>query len=556
MEPKNNNETSKNNISYYLGIWNSNKWEKAEELLKRKYTEKDYNELFCLYSKYKKIPNIKKLIELYGKEPILEFTLPIIQSLALSSKEIKKEIPILTDHIKEIIKLTQFEGASILATFFLNMFGNFNQGRKEELKNLGYDQFPDLSFEYYLMNNDRIFIQKLLFIIRYFIKIGIRMGVSKKLKIVDHANFMLSKESILEKLKKYNNNFNEIYDFKKEFEIDCNNEINSILKIYLNEFNPILYNKSFEEKNIDNDVLCDELNKELNVNKMYSEIKENNNKYSKQIIENVFLNKNEKITINYLKTQIKIHTNSITDEKNSIITNFANSYLGGGCMHYGNVQEEILLLICPEILIARAFVKRMNNIQSISMSGFEIISKSIGYGSRVKFGGYNIDNSYENNSFKSLMIAVDAYPNYNNNWSFEINPIYSLRELIKFLTGLQGNNNDILNYKFDFCSTGKWGCGAFGCNVFMKFLIQFIACIFSNIGFSFSCFGDEEEQKVFEKFIDIIIKITEENEDKITQGLIFKTFLSMDIDKRTYYEGTAILNKFIETLISLIKENK
>ena len=90
----------------------------------------------------------------------------------------------------------------------------------------------------------------------------------------------------------------------------------------------------------------------------------------------------------------------------------------------------------------------------------------------------------------------------------------------------------------------------------MKFLIQFIACIFSNIGFSFSCFGDEEEQKVFEQFIDIIIKITEENEDKITQGLIFKTFLSMDIDKRTYYEGTAILNKFIETLISLIKENK
>ena len=555
MEPKNNNETSKNNISYYLGIWNSNKWEKAEELLKRKYTEKDYNELFCLDSKYKKIPNIKKLIDLYGKEPILEFTLPIIQSLALSSKEIKKEIPILTDHIKEIIKLTQFEGASILATFFLNMFGNFTQGRKEELKNLGYDQFPDLSFEYYLMNNDRIFIQKLLFIIRYFIKIGIRMGVSKKLKIVDHANFMLSKESILEKLKKYNNNFNEIYDFKKEFEIDCNNEINSILKIYLNEFNPILYNKSFEEKNIDNDILCDELNKELNVNKMYSEIKENNNKYLKQIIENVFLNKNEKITINYLKTKIKIHTNSITDEKNSIITNFANSYLGGGCMHYGNVQEEILLLICPEILIARAFVKRMNNIQSISMSGFEIISKSIGYGSRVKFGGYNIDNSYENNSFKSLMIAVDAYPNYNNNWSFEINHIYSLRELIKFLTGLQGNNNDILNYKFDFCSTGKWGCGAFGCNVFMKFLIQFIACIFSNIGFSFSCFGDEEEQKVFEQFIDIIIKITEENEDKITQGLIFKTFLSMDIDKNTYYNGTAILNEFIETLTSLIKQN-
>jgi hypothetical protein len=97
------------------------------------------------------------------------------------------------------------------------------------------------------MNNDRIFIQKLLFIIRYFIKIGIRMGVSKKLKIVDHANFMLSKESILEKSKNYKN-FNEIYDFKNELEIDCNNEINSILKIYLNEFNPILYTRVLKKK--------------------------------------------------------------------------------------------------------------------------------------------------------------------------------------------------------------------------------------------------------------------------------------------------------------------
>ncbi len=104
------------------------------------------------------------------------------------------------------------------------MFGNDNQGRKEELKYLGYNEFPDLSFDYYLRNSDPIFIQKLLFIIRYFIKIGIRMGVSNKLKIVNHANFMLSKESILGKLKNYNTKFNKIFDFKKELEIYCENK--------------------------------------------------------------------------------------------------------------------------------------------------------------------------------------------------------------------------------------------------------------------------------------------------------------------------------------------
>ena len=43
-------------------------------------------------------------------------------------------------------------------------------------------------------------------------------------------------------------------------------------------------------------------------------------------------------------------------------------------MNEGCVQQEILLLICPEILVARAFVKKISHIQSISMAGFEKIS--------------------------------------------------------------------------------------------------------------------------------------------------------------------------------------
>ncbi len=67
METKNNNETSKNNLSYYLGIWNSDKWEKADLLLKKRVYRKNYNELFTLYSKYKKIPNPGKINKIIWK---------------------------------------------------------------------------------------------------------------------------------------------------------------------------------------------------------------------------------------------------------------------------------------------------------------------------------------------------------------------------------------------------------------------------------------------------------------------------------------------------------
>ncbi len=160
----------------------------------------------------------------------------------------------------------------------------------------------------------------------------------------------------------------------------------------------------------------------------------------------------------------------------------------------------------------------MNHIQSISMSGFEIISKSQGYGNSLKYGTYNIDKTpYVNNSFKSLMIAVDAYPIYGEQIWTQINPIFSMRELIKFITGLQGNREEVLGFKFDFCSTGKWGCGAFGGDVYMKFLIQFIACLFFDIGFNFSCFNDEKTQKKLKDFIQKLKIVVKEKWEQMQQ---------------------------------------
>jgi hypothetical protein len=154
--------------------------------------------------------------------------------------------------------------------------------------------------------------------IRYFIKIGIRMAISKKLKIVEHAKFLSSPKTILEKVKEYKAKIKNIYDFDKEFKIDCDKERNSILKIYLNEFNPILINKMLENNPDYNNSLNQNINDELEGyfkkfiidgrNDDPLEIISNGqkNKNLLKITKEVFLNQKDEISLNYLKEKIKI----------------------------------------------------------------------------------------------------------------------------------------------------------------------------------------------------------------------------------------------------------
>lgn len=543
-DKENNNLKKKKDIkSKYVGIWKSQNWEKAKKILKKKYTVADYSELFNINKalKTKTINNFERLKNQISKEAIFDFILPLIQSIALTSEEIKKDIFLLTNNNNEKIELTQFECASILSTFFLNMFGNETEGRNiKELENGNYKiyDFPELSFLYYLMGNG-ILYEKFLFMIRYFIKIGIRMASQNKLSKVEHCNFISSKEDILNKVKDYKDKLNEIYNFDKELNNDFDCQRNSILKIHLNEFDPYIYNKNLNENQFEKNEMNNELNNEIKLF-LKSKLKPNEYKMVKKIKEEVFIKNNEKINKELIE-KVKIHLLSMMEEKESIIVNFANKYLGGGCMNRGSVQEEILLLICPEILVARAFVKKMNNIQSISMSGFEQFSDYTGYGGSLKFkGDYHDNRIYENNTFKSLMIAVDALPIFQLKCD-QFNFIVSFREFIKFITGLQGN----ADLKLNSCSTGKWGCGVFGGNVYIKFLIQFLACLFADIEFQFSCYHDEENKIAFEKFIESFKNIiTEKN---VTKGIVFKAFCDMKVKKEK-----EILNDYLGTLKQLI----
>ena len=71
---------------------------------------------------------------------------------------------------------------------------------------------------------------------------------------------------------------------------------------------------------------------------------------------------------------------------------FANQYLGGGVLHRGCVQEEILFLTFPELLAAKAICAKMQPSEAVVIVGAKRYSKYVGYGSSsTKFDGAYAD---------------------------------------------------------------------------------------------------------------------------------------------------------------------
>ena len=69
----------------------------------------------------------------------------------------------------------------------------------------------------------------------------------------------------------------------------------------------------------------------------------------------------------------------------SIMTDFANEFIGGGAANFGNVQEEILFAIYPELFVSQLFFERMDPHEAIYMKGAKKYSDYTGYGESLDF---------------------------------------------------------------------------------------------------------------------------------------------------------------------------
>ncbi|KAL7675060.1 hypothetical protein ACOME3_001328 [Neoechinorhynchus agilis] len=113
---------------------------------------------------------------------------------------------------------------------------------------------------------------------------------------------------------------------------------------------------------------------------------------------------------------------------------FANRNIGGGVLRSGCVQEEIMFCRAPELLTSILFNFPMTDNECIHITGARKFASTLGQYAKSK---------------------ID-------------------REIIKavcgFMTSPKFQNNPV-----NAVATGNWGCGAFGSDVDLKFLIQVIA---------------------------------------------------------------------------------
>eukprot|EP01114_Cavostelium_apophysatum_P022439 TRINITY_DN811_c0_g1_i1.p1 TRINITY_DN811_c0_g1~~TRINITY_DN811_c0_g1_i1.p1 ORF type:complete len:616 (+),score=146.06 TRINITY_DN811_c0_g1_i1:64-1848(+) len=173
---------------------------------------------------------------------------------------------------------------------------------------------------------------------------------------------------------------------------------------------------------------------------------------------------------------------------------FANEYIGGGVLHGGNVQEEILFLIKPECLTTLLFCAKMEANEVILITGAERFSDYRGYGFSFAFDGNHVDQTpldESTNTLKRTIVAMDAIRNFGG---MQFEPNIVMRDLNKAYCAF-------LDCRGAF-ATGNWGCGAFGGDFFLKVFQQLLAGAQAKCEVWYFTFGKKWLEDATNQFLD------------------------------------------------------
>jgi poly(ADP-ribose) glycohydrolase len=97
----------------------------------------------------------------------------------------------------------------------------------------------------------------------------------------------------------------------------------------------------------------------------------------------------------------------------TLLTDFANEFIGGGAANFGNVQEEIIFAIFPELFVSQLFCARMEQHEAIYIKGEKQYSNYSGYGGSLDYLPMNSDGSKplgkdSKQRLCSTFVAIDA----------------------------------------------------------------------------------------------------------------------------------------------------
>ncbi|KAL6535339.1 hypothetical protein OROMI_026713 [Orobanche minor] len=171
--------------------------------------------------------------------------------------------------------------------------------------------------------------------------------------------------------------------------------------------------------------------------------------------------------------RFEVHTSGkIEDQSNELLeVDFADEYIGGLVLELGCLQEEIRFVINPELIASMLFLPMMEDNEAIEMVGAERFSNYIGYDSSFRFSGDHEDVKCLDTMGRrrTRVIAIDAL---NSPGDAQYTSECLLRETNKAFCGFLDRHNEGGAIGV---ATGNWGCGVFGGDPEVKFLIQWLA---------------------------------------------------------------------------------
>ena len=72
---------------------------------------------------------------------------------------------------------------------------------------------------------------------------------------------------------------------------------------------------------------------------------------------------------------------------------FANKYVGGGVLGHGCVQEEILFMLCPELIVSRPMTEVLGDNETLLITGHQRFNNYVGYASTFRWNGDYVDST-------------------------------------------------------------------------------------------------------------------------------------------------------------------
>ncbi|KAH0486188.1 MAG: hypothetical protein KVP17_002653 [Porospora cf. gigantea B] len=193
------------------------------------------------------------------------------------------------------------------------------------------------------------------------------------------------------------------------------------------------------------------------------------------------------ISMNYLQQQansplgaVAFQTTLIEDNEGGLHHDFANMHYGGGVLGSGCVQEESYVAQHPESLIPRRLYPVMDDTTTIISKGHRQYSQVPHFNKQFQF----LQGQQDSFQKPRILVATDAKSFAKNQTDYtQVQPVNTplltqfdmpliRREIHKLVSGFGAN---VVEDTDAVAHTGKYGCGAFGGNEAMKFLIQWLA---------------------------------------------------------------------------------